>query len=572
MLRSDRWLTGDDDVALEHRASLGNAGVEVDKRGGRPLIAIVHSQSEFNPCNLPLRDVVGEARQGVAESGGVPIEVPVMTLGEDLMKPTAMLYRNLLAIEVEEMLRSYPVDGAVLLGGCDKSLPGAMMGAASTGLPSLVVVAGPRPGGHFEGRPVGSGTDLWRIWDERRAGLVDDQRWAAFEASLRTGPGTCNTMGTASTMAVLAEVLGWCIPGSSTVPAGHAAARRAARRTGQRAVELVHLGLGPRDLCTPASFRNAIRVMHAIGGSTNAAIHLAALAGRLGIGFDLHELDRLGRSIPLLVDVEPNGAGLVQDFHFSGGVPALLKVLRDDLEGDAPLANGETVSELASRAPAPGPTIAPRSAPLLEGGSFRVVSGSLAPGGALLKRSSSSRCLDKAGGRAVVFHGYHDMQRRLNDPSLDINENSVLVLTGCGPVGGPGMPEWGMIPLPRRLLDAGERDVVRVTDARMSGTSFGTIYLHVAPEAAVGGPLALVKDGDIIEVDADAGRLDLLVEPDEILARQAAWRPPASPHDRGWPALYRSHVMQAPDGCDLDFLRPSRSGALGLLEPVVGRS
>jgi dihydroxyacid dehydratase/phosphogluconate dehydratase len=368
VLRSDRWLVGEDEVALEHRVALRSAGVEASKSGGRPVVAIMSSFSELNPCNLPLRKVVGALRQGVSEAGGLPVEVPVLALGEDLMKPSAMLYRDLLAIEVEEMLRSYPIDGAVLLVGCDKTVPGAMMGAASARLPTLVLPAGARPASYFEGKRLGTGTDLWRMWDKRRAGLLDDGRWAEVEACLAVGTGTCNTMGTASTMAILAEVLGWCMPGVGTIPAGGPSGLSAARRTGHRIVELVRLGLGPAEICSAASVRNALRVLNAIGGSTNAAIHLAALAGRLGIEFRLRDVDTLGRPVPLLVDVEPAGKGLVQDFHESGGVPALLGVLRDSLEGDALLANGQKVRELANNAPEPGPAIAPLAAPLLTGG------------------------------------------------------------------------------------------------------------------------------------------------------------------------------------------------------------
>ncbi len=572
MLRSDRWVVGSDEVALEHRVALRSAGVAVGPDGGRPVIGIANSASELNPCNLPLRELAGAAREGVVEAGGLPVEFPVVSLGEDLMKPTAMLYRNLLAIEIEEMLRSYPLDGVVLLANCDKTVPGALMGAASTRLPALLVTGGARPPCVFRGDRIGTGTALWRLWDERRAGALDDDAWLELEHCLSKGTGACNTMGTASTMAILAEVLGLLVPGASTIPSGDPRALEAARATGRRVTELAAHGGSPFAGCDDASFRNAIRVLSAVGGSTNAVLHLVALAGRLGIGLDLGDFDRLGRDVPLLVDVEPAGSGLLPDFDAAGGVPALLRELGDLLEPQVVLADGRRTAEVAGTAPgnAAG-AIVPRDRPLATGGALRVVRGTLAPDGAVLKRSSATPALLRHRGRAVVFHSYEEMRHRIDDPSLDVDETSVLVLAGCGPVGGPGMPEWGMIPIPRKLLEAGVRDMVRVTDARMSGTSFGTVYLHVAPEAATGGPLGLVRDGDVIDADADAGRLDLLVGTDELAARTAAWRPAVPTTRRGWVSLYRAHVTQAPRGCDFDFLAPVDDEP-PLVEPVVGRS
>jgi dihydroxy-acid dehydratase len=572
MLRSDAWIVGDDEAALEHRAALRAAGLEVDPAGGRPVIGIANSASEFNPCNLPLRDLLPAVRDGIRAAGGIPVEFPVISLGEDLMMPTAMLYRNLLAMEIEEMTRSHPVDGLILLANCDKTVPGALMGAASTNLPTLVITGGARPPARFRGRRLGTGTDLWRLWDERRAGRLDDAGWREAEQALSCGQGACNTMGTASTMGILAEVLGFALPGSSTVPTGDERALAAAEGAGHRIVEMVRADARPSLVCGPASLRNALRVLNAIGGSTNAVIHLAALAGRLGRAWALEDVDRLGRTIPLLADVEPCGAGLMQDFDAAGGVPALIGVLGELLEGQALLADGRRVDEAARRAPARGGVIRSLDKPLARGGAFRVVRGSLAPDGAVLKVPAATPGLLRHRGRAVVFEGYEEMRRRVEDPNLAVDASSVLVLRGCGPVGGTGMPEWGMIPIPARLVAEGVRDMVRVTDARMSGTSFGTVFLHVAPEGAVGGPLALVEEGDEIAVDADAGRLDLLVEPSELARRQAAWRPPASPHRRGWPALYRAHVTQAPQGCDLDFLEAPTPADRVFVEPVVGRS
>jgi dihydroxy-acid dehydratase len=522
---------------------------------------------------LPLRDLIPAVREGVEEAGGLPVVFPVMSLGEDLMKPTAMLYRNLVAMEIEETLRSYPLDGAVLLANCDKTVPAALMGAASSGLPSLLLTGGPRVPCLFRGRRLGAGTDLWRLWDERRRGVLDDEAWAELESCLASTRGACNTIGTASTMAVLAEVLGFSLPGSSTIPAGDPRQREVARRSGRRVVELVRARTALADICTSESVRNALVALNAIGGSTNAVLHLAAICGRLGLAFDLDAVDRLGRRVPLLADLKPTGSQLVDDFDAAGGVPALLGVLAEFLSPDCVLADGRRVSDVAATACTPhNRTIRTLADPVSTGGAFRVVRGSLAPEGALLKRSTATTSLLNHRGRAVVFRGYEEMRAKAEDPTLDVDEDSVLVLAGAGPVGGPGMPEWGMIPLPRKLLDAGVSDIVRVTDARMSGTSFGTVVLHVAPEAAVGGPIGLVRDGDWVELDADAGRLELLVDPAELNRRRAHLPPPVPRHERGWASIYLAHVTQAPLGCDFDVLRVVPGERPGLVEPVVGRS
>jgi dihydroxy-acid dehydratase len=490
------------------------------------------------------------------------------------MKPTAMLYRNLLAIEIEELIRANPLDGIVLLANCDKTVPGAIMGAVSAHLPTVVVTGGARPAAVFRGERIGTGTGLWRLWDERRTGRLTDDGWRALETCLACGTGACNTMGTASTVALLAEALGLMIPGSSTIPAGDPRGPAAAAEAGRRAVAAVTAGLAPSVLLSPAAFANAIRVLHAVGGSTNAVIHLAAIAGRAGVDLPLDELARLGAGVPVLADVQPSGAGLMQDFDAAGGLPALLRELSGLLDEDAGTVSGRTIGEIAAAAPAPaaGGAIRPLGRPLRTGGAFAVVRGSLAPDGAIVKTSAATPALLRHRGPAVVFHGYEDMRRRVEDPALPVTADSVLVLAGCGPVGGPGMPEWGMIPVPAKLAAAGVTDMVRVTDARMSGTSFGTVFLHAAPEAAVGGPLALVTDGDMISVDAAAGSISLEVPEGELARRRAAWAPPASPHLRGWPALYRDHVLQAPEGCDLDFLRAPTAAHRRFVEPVVGRS
>jgi dihydroxy-acid dehydratase len=570
-LRSDAWFTGDDEVAMQHRVAFATAGLDVSRQGGRPVIGIANSASELNPCNLPLRELAGAVRRGVLEAGGIPAEFGSISLGEDLMKPTSMLYRNLLAIEIEEMIRANPLDGIVILANCDKTVPGAIMGAASADVPTVVVTGGARPPAVFRGERIGTATALWRLWDERRTGRLGDDGWRALEACLNCGTGACNTMGTASTMALLTEALGLMIPGSSTIPAGDPRAPAAAAEAGRRAVAAVTGGLVPSALLSPAAFGNAIRVLHAVGGSTNAVIHLAAIAGRVGVDLPLDELARLGADMPVLADIQPSGGGLMQDFDAAGGLPALLRELAGLLDGAAGTIAGLTIGEIAAAAPAPTGAIRPLDRPLGTGGAFAVVRGSLAPDGAIIKSSAATPGLLRHRGPAVVFHDYEDMRRRVEDPALPVTAGSVLVLRGCGPVGA-GMPEWGMIPIPAKLAAAGVTDMVRVTDARMSGTSYGTVFLHAAPEAAVGGPLALVTDGDMISVDAAAGSISLEVPEGELARRRAAWAPPASPHLRGWPALYRDHVLQAPQGCDLDFLRAPTAAHRRFVEPVVGRS
>jgi dihydroxy-acid dehydratase len=574
-LRSQRWLAGEDEVALASRVALASAGVPAVSGGTvRPVIGIANSASQLNPCNLPLGPLAAAVADGVLAAGGAPAEFPVISLGEDLMKPSAMLYRNLLAIEIEEMVRANPLDGLVLLANCDKSVPGALMGALSANIPTVLVTGGARPRARFRGQWIGAGTDLWRMWDERRAGRLDDAAWRELEEALGRGCGACNTMGTASTMAVLSEALGLMVPGSASIPAGDPRGAAAARRAGQLAVTAVLAGSirRPRDIVTAAAVANAVRVLHAIGGSTNAVIHLAAIAGRAGVAFELDDLTRLGADVPVLADVEPSGAGLMQDFDAAGGVPALLRELGGLLDGTALTVSGESIAEIAATAPAPSGAIRSTSAPLRRGGAFGVVRGSLAPDGAVIKTSAATPELLRHRGPAVVFRDYADMRQRVDDPDLEVTPDSVLVLAGCGPVGAVGMPEWGMIPIPARLVAAGVTDMVRVTDARMSGTSFGTVLLHVAPEAAVGGPLGLVRDGDLIAVDVPAGTLELEVDPAELARRAAAQPAPPRRHLRGWPALYAAHVQQAPQGCDLDFLTAPTAEHREFVEPVVGRS
>jgi len=576
-LRSAEWFHGDDEVAVEHRVALRTVGIDVRPDDTRPVIGIADSSSDLNPCNLPLRDLVPEVAAGIRDAGGIPVAFPVMSLGEDLMKPTAMLYRNFLSIEIEEYLRSYPLDGVVLLANCDKSVPGALMGALSTDLPTVVVTGGARPVSEFRGTRVGTGTDLWRAWDDHRAGRLDDAGWEEFEHCLSCGLGSCNTMGTATSMAVVVETLGFSLPGSATMPADDPHRMAMAHESGRRAVAAVLDGVRSSELVSDAALRNAVRMLSACGGSTNAVLHLLAIAGRAGRTFTLDDIVSVAAPVPVLVDLEPSGRYLVQELHAVGGVPAIMRELGDVLELDQMCGSGRSwADELASRPaisdPAAPKVIRPFTEPLYAGAAFAAVKGSLAPRGALLKVSAASENLFDHRGPALVFRDYHDMRRRIEDPDLDVTPDTVMVLAGCGPVGTPGMPEWGMIPIPRKLSAAGVRDMVRVTDSRMSGTSFGTCVLHVAPEAAVGGPLALVRDGDIVHLDVAAGRLDLEVDDAELQQRREAWTPSVSDHLRGWPALYQLHVTQADQGCDLDFLQAPTPAHRRFVPPIVGRS
>ena len=569
-LRSDRWVMGDDEVALDSRVALKMGGSPVTAEGGSPIIGIANSSSDLNPCNQPLADFVGPLRRAIEAAGAIAVEFPVLSLGEDLMKPSSMLYRNLLSIDVEESVRSQPIDGLIVLAACDKSVPGALMGAFSATVPCLIMVSGPRPTAIFEGRRVGTGTDLWRLWDERRRGLVSDERWRELEDALTLGRGTCNTMGTASSMGAICETLGLAWPGSSSIPAGDPRHLDIASLVGQRIVELVRAGARVTSQVAPGAITNALNVLAALGGSTNAVIHLTAMARRLGYDLDLDQVDRAGRTVPVIVDIEPSGTALMDDLDNAGGIPAVWRSLGDRLQGDLELADGRRLDEWQRDAFAPTSVVHRLDDPVDADGAFRVVRGNLAPDGALIKRSAASAALLRHRGPAYVMHGPDELAARTG-PDATASADSVLVLSGAGPVGGPGMPEWGMIPIPQPLLDAGVTDMVRITDARMSGTSFGTVFLHVAPEGAVGGAIGLVRDGDVIDVDADAGVVRVDVGDDELAARRASAG--VTPHGaRGYVELFRRHVTQAPTGCDFDFLALSEGATPHLDEPVVGRS
>ncbi len=524
---------------------------------GRPQIAIANTASDLTPCNKHLNEVSASVQAGIWEAGGIPLDMPVMSLGETLVKPTAMLWRNLAAMAAEEMIRANPVDGVVLLGGCDKTIPALLMAAASVDLPALVVPGGPMLTGHFRGVPLGCGTDVFRLSEEVRAGTLAEQDFLASESAMIRSKGHCNTMGTASTMACMAEALGMTLPGVAGTPAPDSRLLESAHASGKLAVELVAAGRTPSQILSPGSFRNAIVTLAAIGGSTNAVVHLLAIAGRAGIPLSLDDFDTLGAEVPLLVDLAPAGRYLMDDLYRAGGLLAVLREVSDLLDPDALTVSGRPLAAHLGEARIWDETvIRPRSAPLQEKAGIAVLRGSLAPGGAVIKPAAATKELLVHRGPAVVFDSIEDMRARLDDPDLDVTEDSVLVLRGCGPRGYPGMPEVGNMPIPAKLLARGVRDMVRVSDARMSGTAYGTVVLHTVPEGAAGGPLALVRDGDPVVLDVPGRRLDLDVPPAELARREPAPAMTAAlpGPNRGWQRLYIDHVMQADQGADLDFL------------------
>lgn len=572
-LRSRAWFGGSTEVSVLHRAALRGLGIEVRADDDRPIVGIANSASELNPCNAGLTELAVAVKRGVWAAGGIPLEFSTISLGEDLMKPSAMLYRNLMAMDLEECLRSYPLDGVVLLANCDKTVPAQLMGAASADLPAIQLTGGSRRVGTFRGRRLGSGTDLWRYWEERRAGRLSEAEWVELETCLSCGIGACNTMGTASTMALLSEALGFMLPGAGAIPSGDARLVAMAEATGRRAVELVREDLRPSRILTPAAIDNAITVLAALAGSTNAVIHLCAIAGRRAIRPPLERFDELSRRVPVIVDMAPSGQHLMDAFFEAGGLPTVLREIAPFLDTTASTVTGRPLADTIARArPPDGAAIRTRGNPVAASGGIAVLRGSLAPDGAMMKTSAASPALFRHRGPAVVFRGHEDLYARIDDPALRVRAESVLVLTGCGPRGVPGMPEWGQIPIPKRLLEAGVTDMVRISDARMSGTSYGTVLLHVAPEAAVGGPLALVRDGDTIALDVEARTIDLEVPAEELALRRAALRPWPSPHRRGWPRLYEEHVTQAPDGCDFDFLEARSADDLPFVPPTIGKS
>jgi L-arabonate dehydrase len=557
-MRSAGWFERRDLDGFLHRSWLKASGVGDDTFRGRPVIGICNTWSELVNCNAHLRGLAEAVKRGVLQAGGFPREFPVMSLGEALMKPTTMLYRNLMAMDVEESIRAYPLDGVVLLTGCDKTNPAAIMGACSADIPTIVVSGGPMLNGRWRGESVGSCSDCWRYHDELRAGRISEQDFAELENAMSRSHGHCMVMGTASTMACITEALGLALPGSAAIPAADSRRSHDAEAAGRQIVELVRRGIRPSDIVTREALENAIRTLHAISGSTNAIIHLIAYAGRLGIDLPLALFDELCATTPWLVDLKPAGNHLMEDFFYAGGLPAVLDQLRDLLHPHALTVTGRTLGEnlatVATEIVDPG-VIRPRSDPIDEGGSLVVLRGNLCPDGAVMKISAADPRLLEHEGRAVVFEDIRDLAERADAPDLDVDADSVMVLRNAGPVGAPGMPEWGQLPIPAKLLRAGVRDLVRVSDARMSGTSYGAVVLHVAPESAIGGPLALVRSGDRIRLDVRARALDMLVPEEELARRRAAWTPAARDDERGYRALYREHVLQANEGCDLDFLR-----------------
>ncbi|MEU9160686.1 L-arabinonate dehydratase [Streptomyces sp. NPDC048424] len=559
-LRSHQWYGTDGLRSFSHRARTRQLGYLPEEHLGKPVVAILNTWSDINPCHVHLRDRAQAVKRGVWQAGGFPLEFPVSTLSETFQKPTPMLYRNLLAMETEELLRSYPVDGAVLLGGCDKSTPALLMGAASVDLPTVFVPAGPMLPGHWRGQTLGSGTDMWKYWDDKRAGLIGDCEMAELESGLARSPGHCMTMGTASTLTAAAETLGVTMPGASSIPAVDSGHERMAAASGMRIVELVRRDLRLSRILTGEAYEDAVAAVLALGGSTNAVIHLIAMAGRSGVKLTLDDFDRIARSVPVLADLRPGGRFLMEDFHFAGGMPAFLSRLTDVLHLDRPTVSHGTLREQLDGARVHNDeVIRERDRALAPEGGVAVLRGNLCPDGAVIKHVAAEPHLLKHTGPAVVFDDYRTMQRTIDDPALGITADHVLVLRGSGPKGGPGMPEYGMLPIPKQLLEQGVRDMVRISDARMSGTSYGTCVLHVAPESHVGGPLALVRTGDTITLDVHARRLHLHVSEDELARRREAWTPPPVRYERGYGALYNEQITQADTGCDFEFL--ARPGA-----------
>jgi dihydroxy-acid dehydratase len=568
-LRSHRWYGAEGLRTFSHRARTRQLGYLPEEHLGKPVVAILNTWSDINPCHSHLRERAEAVKRGVWQAGGFPLEFPVATLSETFQKPTPMLYRNLLAMETEELLRSYPVDGAVLMGGCDKTTPALLMGAASANLPAVFVPAGPMLRGHWRGRTLGSGTDMWKYWDDRRAGLIGDCELAELECGLARSPGHCMTMGTASTMTAAAEALGITMPGASSIPAVDSGHSRMAAAAGMRIVDLVWEDLTPDRLLTREAYEDAVTTVLSLGGSTNAVIHLIAMAGRSGVTLTLDDFDRIARRVPVLANVRPGGEKhLMEDFHYAGGLPGLLARLGEEhLHLDRPTVAHRTLREqLAGALVHDDDVIRTLDNPVAPEGGVAVLRGNLAPDGAVIKHIAAERHLLKHTGPAVVFDDYRQMQQRINDPDLGITRDTVLVLRGSGPLGGPGMPEYGMLPIPDHLLKQGVRDMVRISDARMSGTSYGACALHVAPESHVGGPLALVETGDLITLDVGARVLRLEVDDAELARRRERWKPPAPRYQRGYGALYQEQMTQADTGCDFRFL--ARPGEVP--EPYAG--
>ena len=555
-LRSHRWYGADDLRSFGHRSRTAQMGYDRSDYAGKPVIAIINTWSDINPCHTHFKLRVEEVKRGVWQAGGFPVEMPAMSLAEPMQKPTTMMYRNFLAMETEELLRSYPADGAVLMGGCDKTTPGLIMGATSMNLPTIYMPAGPMLSGHWRENSLGSGSDTWKYWAELRAGNITQKDWQEIEDGIARSPGTCMTMGTAATMMSLAESLGFSLPGAASIPAPDSNHAKMATLTGKRIVDMVWEDLKPRDFLTKESFDNAIVTLMAMGGSTNALIHLVAMAGRAGIKLPLERFNDFAVKVPLLANVRPSGDKyLMEDFYYAGGLRALLAELKEYLALNCRTVNGRTLGQnLEGARIYNADVIRTRKNPLKESGGLVVLRGNLAPGGAVIKAAAADPKLLKHTGKAVVFEDYNDMAARIDRDDLEVDASSVLVLRNAGPLGGPGMPEWGMLPVPKKLLKQGVRDMVRLSDARMSGTSYGCCVLHVAPESFVGGPLAFVRNGDLIELDVENRVLNLRISEEEMQRRRSGWKAPARRYERGYGAIFSRHVKQADEGCDFDFL------------------
>jgi dihydroxy-acid dehydratase len=565
-LRSHRWYGATDLRSFGHRSRSAQMGYSRADYAGKPVIAILNTWSDISPCHAHFRARAEEIKRGVWQAGGFPVEMPALSLSENFQKPTTMLYRNLLAMETEEMLRSYPADGAVLMGGCDKTTPGLMMGALSMGLPMIFMPAGPMLRGNWHGQTLGSGTDAWKYWAELRAGNITEEDWAGVESGIARSQGTCMTMGTAATMMSAVEALGFTLPGASSIPAADSRHAAMATMTGRRIVDMVWEDLGPSQIISADAVDNAITTVLALAGSTNAVVHLLAMAHRAGIPLTLDRFDELARRTPVLANIRPAGQYLMEDFYYAGGLPALLKTLGDLLDTSCRTVSGATLGEdIADAAIYNADVIHTRDNPLVKSDALVVLRGNLAPDGAVLKPPAAEPRLMQHKGPAVVFDSYDEMKKRMDDPNLQADENSVFILRNAGPKGGPGMPEWGQLPVPKKLLQKGVRDVLRISDSRMSGTSYGACVLHVAPEAFVGGPLALVKEGDLIELDVAERKLNMLVSDEELAKRRAAWKPPVAKFPRGYGQMFSQHIKQANEGCDFDFLE----GTAPIPEPAI---
>jgi len=556
-LRSHKWYGARDLRSFGHHSRTAQIGYHRSDYMGKPVIAIINTWSDIASCHSHFKQRVEEVKRGIWQAGGFPLEMPAITLSEAMQKPTTMLYRNLLAMETEELLRSYPVDGCVLMGGCDKTTPALIMGAISMNLPSIFMPAGPMLRGDYKGKVLGSGSDTWKYWAELRAGNITEDDWQDVENGIARSPGHCMTMGTASTLTATVETLGLTLSGATSIPAPDSRHQHMATLTGKRIVDMVWEDLKPLDILTATSFDNAVTAALCLGGSTNAIVHLIAMARRAGIDLTLARFDEIARKTPVMANMRPSGAYLMEDFYYAGGLRAFLVRMGEMIDGGAKTISGKTLGEdIAGAQVYNEDVIRTRETALVPSDGLAVLHGNLAPGGAVIKPAAMEQQFRKHTGRAVVFKDYNDLAARIDDPGLDIDKNSVIVLQSAGPQGAPGMPEWGQLPIPQKLLKEGVRDMVRVSDARMSGTSYGACVLHVTPESHIGGPLALVRTGDLITLDVEARRIDMAVSDEEIAQRRAAWKKPIPKFSRGYGVLYLKHVQQADKGCDFDFLEP----------------